>query len=83
MATLVPPAAEPELGEIPVTEGSVAGITVKLTAGLITAPRAAVIFVVPAATPVAKPPDVVIVAFVILELAQVTLLVMLAVESSE
>ncbi len=62
-----------------VTAGTTTG---KPTTGLDTPDRAAVILVFPAATPVAKPAgDMVAVA--VLELAQVTLEVMFAVELSE
>ena len=62
-----------------VTAGTTTG---KLTTGLDTPDMAAVILVFPAATPVAKPAGD-MVAIVVLELAQVTLVVMFVVEPSE
>ena len=58
------------------------GVTGKVTAGLVTPDRAAVILVFPAATPLAKPAEE-IVAIVVSELVQVTFEVISAVEWSE
>ncbi len=55
-------------------------VTVKTTAGLVTPAAEAVIFAVPAATPVARPAD--IVATVVLELVHVTWDVTLALDPS-
>ena len=62
-------------------EVRVGAVTVSLVFPL-TDPRVAVIVELPAATPVAKPPEV-MVAFEVVPLAQVTWEVMLAVELSE
>jgi aspartate carbamoyltransferase regulatory subunit len=59
-----------------------AGTTVKITTGLVTLEKVAVIFVVPAATPAAKPAEE-IVAIPVSELAHFTLEVISAFEPSE
>jgi hypothetical protein len=68
------PAAIDAVVGVTAIDTRVAGVTVSVTPGEVTAPCAAVIVVVPAATPVAIP-DALIVAAGVLEDAQVTLLV--------
>ena len=77
-------ALTPIVGLIGVTaiETRVTAFTVKVWAGLVMAPKFAVILVVPADTPVAKP-VLLIVARAGVPLVQVTELVILAVELSE